>query len=147
MTRAARNFWAPPSLPIAASSATPNPGVVGATAFSTITQSTLYWTGSAWLPLGGVAAGGRGMTTVSFGAGGGFDATALVTGQTGISASSVVMVDVAAIATSDHSVDEHVLEDLVVRAGAIVPGVGFTIFARVDRFKLFGSWNISWQWS
>lgn len=147
MTRSARNFWAPPSLPIAASAATPNPGVVGATVWSTTTQSLLVWSGSAWMPIGATASGGRGVTTVNFGSGGSADTSAVVTGQTGISASSVVMVDVAAVATSDHSADEHFVEEITVRAGLIVVGVGFTIFARTNNLELFGSWNISWQWS
>lgn len=88
-----------------------------------------------------------GRAVVDFGAGGN-DARTVITGQTGITAQSVLLVAVLAEATSSRSADEAWLEPVVVRAGAIVPGVGFTIFARSDQpAPLFGAFAVAWQWS
>lgn len=72
----------------------------------------------------------RGVASVDFGAWpGATDATLVVTGQAGILISSVVDARIAAIATADHSVDEHILAASLIDAIAtdIVAGVGFTL--------------------
>lgn len=72
-----------------------------------------------------------GATTVNFGAfPGASDASVTITGQTGILAGSKVKAYIIATATSDHSADEHWLETIDVMAGNIVPGTGFTIYAK-----------------
>ena len=104
---------------------------------------------------GGVSAfsvGGGGSATVGtavvdFGAAGSDMASVVITGQTGIAATSFVMAVLAAIATADHSADEHVIEPIVVTPGAIVPGVGFTVFARTGNVEVFGEWTVKWMWS
>lgn len=65
----------------------------------------------------------------------------------GVVASSVISAQVSAIATTDHSADEHVVEEIEVRAGPPVPGAGFTVFARTRNVKLFGKYTVSWVWS
>lgn len=57
MTRRDLSFRAPPSAEIAADATAPNPGVVGATVWSTSAAVTLTWDGSAWRA---PAAGGGG---------------------------------------------------------------------------------------
>lgn len=72
----------------------------------------------------------QGTTTVNFGAfPGSSDTSVVVTGQTGILAGSLVEAWIFPTATADHSADEHVFDTLEVRAGNIVAGTGFTIYA------------------
>ncbi len=71
-------------------------------------------------------------TTVDFGAFPGKTDTSLaVTGQAAIVAESLVEAWILPRATSDHTADEHWVEDIVVMAGSVVAGTGFTIYARV----------------
>lgn len=106
------------------------------------------------LPVGDTLLGGgtvftRGTTTVNFGAfpGEGYTTT-VITGQTTIGSASVVRASVRAVATADHSVDEHRVAPLRVFAGDVVAGVGFTISAYYSGLGLtYGLWNISWEWS
>lgn len=74
--------------------------------------------------------GAQGSTTVDFGAfPGKSDATAVVTGQAGITGGSLVEAWLTPVATADHTADEHILETIRVMAGNISAGVGFTIYA------------------
>jgi hypothetical protein len=78
-----------------------------------------------------VAGLSAGTATVDFGAfPGKSDASVVVTGQTGILATSRVTACIVATATDDHSADEHWVESIQVTPGSIVPGEGFTIYAR-----------------
>lgn len=70
-----------------------------------------------------------------------------VTGQTGILSSSFVEAWIAPVATSDHSVDEHFIENIRVTAGNIVPGVGFDIYAEAQLGGVYGSFNVFWIWN
>jgi hypothetical protein len=89
-----------------------------------------------------------GTTTVNFGAfPGASDASVTVTGQGSIVAGSLVEAWIRPEATADHSADEHWVEDLVVVAGNIVAGVGFTIYVRsTDKQRRYGSWTVAWAW-
>lgn len=69
-----------------------------------------------------------------------------VTGQAAILATSQVEAWVRAEASADHSADEHMVEALEVRAGNIVPGVGFDIFVHCENSFTYGVWNLSWAW-
>ena len=71
-----------------------------------------------------------GKTTINFGAfPGGSDATATVTGQTGIVAGSVLQAWLVAQATADHTADEHRVETIAVTCGNIVANTSFDIYA------------------
>lgn len=71
---------------------------------------------------------GQGTVELDFGAfPGASDASATVTGQTGIAAGSLVEAWVYPKDTADHSADEHILETIKVAAHSIVAGTGFTI--------------------
>lgn len=106
------------------------------------------------LPAGDTLLGGgtvftRGTTTVDFGAwpGDGYK-TVAITGQTTIGSASVVRALVRAVATADHTVDEHRVAPIRVFAGDVIAGVGFTISAYYSGLGLtYGLWNISWEWS
>ena len=119
------------------------------------------------LKVNGVTVTGRvsGGTTVSFGAfPGASDTSATVTGQAGIVSGSRVRAWIQATATADHSADEHWLETLDVLAGNIVPGTGFTIYAKNtdkaagggpqhtlardfggDATRLYGQFTVGWE--
>lgn len=77
------------------------------------------------------------------------EARVVVTGQAGILSTSTVIARRIIAPSADHTADEHLVEDLDVDAGLIVPGVGFTIIGRPGRFagRLFGIFNVAWQWS
>lgn len=108
---------------------------------------------------------GQGTTVVDFGAfPGKSDVSLAVTGQTSILSGSLVEAWVSLTATADHSSDEHQLEQLRVRAGAVSAGVGFTLYASCDSVlfepasaasrvsglsepRLYGQFNINWAWN
>lgn len=72
-----------------------------------------------------------GITTIDFGAfPGSSDAKLTITGQAGILAGSTVKAYIIATATADHTADEHWVETIEVKAGNIVPGTGFDIYAK-----------------
>src|SRR5262245_5759527 len=72
--------------------------------------------------------GAQGTTIVDFGAfPGKSDASATVTGQPSIVSGSLVEAWIYPVATSDHTVDEHIVETLKAVAHTIVPGTGFSI--------------------
>jgi len=114
--------------------------------------------------------GATGTATINFGAfPGSGDASVAVTGQTAILAGSLVEAWVYPTATSDHSVDEHLIDPPRVIAGNVSAGVGFTIygFPRNDpkpqdqtlwnevpqndtSEKLdipYGQWTVAWVWN
>jgi hypothetical protein len=73
----------------------------------------------------------QGTAVVDFGAfPGAASASVTVTGQTGIGAGSLVEAWVWPAATADHTVGEHLVEQLRVVAHTITPGVGFVIDAQ-----------------
>jgi hypothetical protein len=93
----------------------------------------------------------QGTVTLDFGAAPGVsDATVAVTGQTGILAGSLVEAWILPAATTDHSADEHLVENLRVFAGNIVAGTGFTVYGNIQQSyegRLYGKWNIAWVWN
>lgn len=89
--------------------------------------------------------GNFGVALLDFGSGQ-TDASLAVTGQTDIASDSTVIAQVMAKASDDHSIDEHVVEEITVRAGNIVAGTGFTIYGRTNNFPLRGQWSVAWTW-
>lgn len=106
--------------------------------------------------------GAQGTATVDFGAfPGSVEAQADVTGQTGFTSSSLVEAWVMPVATSDHSADEHLIEQLDVTAVYKVDGT-FTLRAFEDHRtpqdmplnsgqaqsnRLYGQYTIGWVWN
>ena len=97
-----------------------------------------------------------GLTILDFGV---FPGTAMasiaVTGQPGILATSKVSAWISLdSATTEHSKDEHLIENLILRAGTITPGVGFTIYGEANNpqyngnggNRLYGRWSVAWAW-
>lgn len=108
----------------------------------------------------------QGTVTLDFGAfPGKTDATVSVTGQTGITGSSLVEAWIFPTATADHSVDEHWVDPPEVFAGNVVAGAGFTIYGvvkkrsdigqrsdslrvtNIDNPRIYGQWTIGWVWN
>ena len=102
----------------------------------------------AWKKITGTnaaAATHAGVVTVDFG-GGSTSAVTFVPGQDDILAGSALFAGLAAMATGSHSADEHVVDGPRVLAGAIVPGVGFSIFAHAPNTRLYGEYSVHWSW-
>jgi hypothetical protein len=74
------------------------------------------------------------------------DASVAVTGQGSIAAGSLVEAWIRPVATADHSVDEHRVEEMDIRADTIVAGTGFTIWGKTRNFRLYGQWTVAWAW-
>ncbi len=90
--------------------------------------------------------GAVGTAIVDFGVNGSDTAIVAITGQTTIASNSFVSSVIAIADSLDHSADEHFVEEIEVRAGNIVAGTGFTIYARTRNRKLFGQFNLAWSW-
>lgn len=91
---------------------------------------------------------GSGTAVVDFGAfPGGTDTTVVVTGEANIGAASVVGAWILPVATVEHSVDEHRLEEIDVVADTVAAGTGFTIFARTWGGFLYGRYTVAWAWA
>jgi hypothetical protein len=90
-----------------------------------------------------------GTTTVDFGAHPGATHASVSVADAAIVTGSLVEAFIFPVATADHSVDEHMVENLKVVARDVSNGVGFTIHA-VEGYgnagKIWGSWTVGWVW-
>lgn len=116
--------------------------------------------------------GAQGFQVVDFGAfPGKTDASAAVTGQAGIVASSLAQAEawppgnaattalhaITNDGTADHTGDEHMVEHVKFRCKDVVAGTGFTIYAfidvdgiggpQADGQLLYGKWLVFWVWN
>ena len=91
----------------------------------------------------------QGTTSLNFGTfPGNTDTSVAVTGQTAILSGSLVEAWILPKATTEHTADEHWMENIQVTAGNIVAGTGFTIYAlTLDKCRLYGNFNIAWVWN
>lgn len=87
--------------------------------------------------------GSSGVATVDFGTGNSNASVAIA--DAGVTANSVIIATILAKATSDHTADEHIAEDMDVMAGGISVGVGFSIYARTGNVALRGAWNVAYH--
>lgn len=87
-----------------------------------------------------------GTATLDFGAGSA-SASVAVTGQTAIGANSLCDAFMMAVSTADHSADEHRIENIRLRCGAVTAGVGFTIFAEITLGQAWGQYSVKWVWA
>lgn len=99
--------------------------------------------------LGGGGGGSTtGTATVDFGAfPGKTDASLDITGQASIANDSLVKVHKRLVATADHSADEHWVEEMDVEVGNVVAGTGFTVYAKTRNQRIYGLWNVAWEWN
>lgn len=103
--------------------------------------------------------GAQGRTTVDFGAfPGSAQATVDVTGQSGFVVTSEVEAWIEPVATADHSVDEHKVEQIRAVASYRVDGTltidAFSTNQTLDRSGaepvgtfLWGLWTVGWVWN
>lgn len=84
---------------------------------------------------------------LDFGTVGSNHATQVVTGQSGITATSVADAWIMGDASTTKTQNDHLYAALAikVKCGNIVPGVGFTIYA-TSPYKLTGRYKIRWVW-
>jgi hypothetical protein len=96
-----------------------------------------------------------GTATLDFGAFPGTDlASVAVTGQAAILNTSLVEAWLFPATTTDHSVDEHLVETIRVIAGPPTAGSGFTIYG-VNTSQIgqgrgvnpYGKFNVAWAWN
>jgi len=68
-----------------------------------------------------------------------------VTGQTWVTANSIIVCGPAAIQSPDHSPEEYALEGIVAYATNLVPGVGFDVIAKAcgDSGTTYGKYYIN----
>ena len=90
----------------------------------------------------------RGVTPVDFGSfPGRGECSTVIVGEPDVKTTSFVRCWVTPVATSDHSADEHVLEEIRVMATTYVAGVGFTIRAMADApgAMVYGKFSVAWE--
>jgi hypothetical protein len=92
--------------------------------------------------------GGDGKVLLDFGPPTGTDmATVDVSGQVGLVSASRVEAWVLAEASADHSIDEHLIEELDVKAGWVVDGT-LRVYGRgTGQQPLVGQFNVGWVWT
>ena len=84
-----------------------------------------------------------GSEILDFGAGS-MTVETIVTGVTSITASSFVKVDLRIEDTVDHSVDELIIDPILVDAHSFVTGVGFTITGSMFNAPTTGVYAVNW---
>ncbi len=105
------------------------------------TGELFVWSEGAW---NGISANGS--AVLNFGAGA--SDTSVQVSAPFISAASVVSARILVAASTDHTADEHWVEELEVYAGNIVAGTGFTIYGRTrGPFVIYGHFNVTWEWN
>ena len=89
-----------------------------------------------------------GVATLDFGSGtsdsGDMIKTKVVTGVSGITATSIVLVQVRIEATADHGTDDLLIDPIEVTAKDIIAGTGFTIEGRMLNARALGAYKINW---
>lgn len=88
----------------------------------------------------------QGTATIDFGVVPGSTLVQLVVADPAVTAGAYIEVWMMSEASADHSDVEHQVVPMKLTAGAIVPGVSFTIYAFSD-WSLIGTWNVRWKWS
>lgn len=107
--------------------------------------------GTTWVDNGATGGGGGGETygsaTVDFGAAPGSSlATTVVSGQSGLLATSKVRVWLQGDTTATHNAYEHLIAPIILRAGDLGTGT-FTVYAVAAGLRLTGTFTVRWAWS
>ena len=87
----------------------------------------------------------QGTTTINFG-GKATDASVFVSAPA-ITAGQLVEAWVFPAATASNTADNHWVDTIVVVAGNVVAGSGFTIYAKVDEGFGHGVFNVGWVYN
>jgi hypothetical protein len=84
-----------------------------------------------------------GIATLDFGSGS-TSAQTTLTGHSGITANSVILVALRVIATAEHTAEDMLVDPIRVAVKDLVVGVGFTIDGRMDNAQANGTYEVSW---
>lgn len=87
----------------------------------------------------------QGTTTVNFGTG--KTDTSVAVAAAGITGSQLVEAWIFPSATATNTADDHWVEDLVVIAGNVQAGVGFTIYAKCRSGLAYGEFTVGWVYN
>ena len=92
-------------------------------------------------------AGVAGSAVISFGSFPGTNEASVIISSPTILATSIPNAYLAAVATSDHTVSDHTYAQglVALSVGAIIAGVGFTIYATCEE-EMEGTFNVNWNW-
>ena len=116
---------------------------------STLWNSLSYVASGPQGPQGPIGTFGNvGSITLNFGsAPGSYNASANITGQTGILSNSKIWVWMSPglDTLGQHSEDEYVMANITVVGGNIIPGTGFNIKANAE-FQITGNFTVGWVW-
>lgn len=106
---------------------------------------------------GSMQVSGAGEKEIDFGVFPGVsDTTVAVTGQGLMEANALVHSWVLPKATTDHTIDEHMVESIKFETELRVGGTGFTVHgfntSEINEpsgqgTRIFGKWNVAWRWS
>jgi hypothetical protein len=92
--------------------------------------------------------GGDGKVLLDFGPPPGTDmATVDVSGQVGLVSASRVEAWTLVEASADHSVDEHLIEELDIKAGWVVDGTLRVYGRATGQQPLDGKFSVGWVWT
>ena len=91
----------------------------------------------------------KGTATLNFGAAPGTAMASVdVTGQTGLVATtSFAEAFLQGDSTADHTVDEHLIEQIKLRCINLIDNVGFTIQGEILKGRAYGQFTVRWVWN
>jgi hypothetical protein len=89
------------------------------------------------------AALSSGIATLNFGSGS-VSAQTTLTGHSGITANSVILVALRVIATAEHTAEDMLVDPIRVAVKNLVVGTGFTIDGRMDNAQANGTYKVNW---
>lgn len=90
--------------------------------------------------------GAQGTATVDFGASPGKSDVTITVAATGVLTTSAVEAWLRPVVTADHSVDEHLVEEIDISAHTPVAN-SFSVFAKTRNKPLTGQWSVWWVWN
>ena len=88
----------------------------------------------------------QGTATIDFGTGK-LDTSVAVTGQGAITTANLVEAWLSGTSTANNLTDAGFAENMLIFAGDIVNGTGFTIYAQVQQGRAFGQYVVNWVWN
>lgn len=89
----------------------------------------------------------EGRVAVDFGASGSLVQKVSISGQSGLTAETIITLTLSPTATADHSVDEIIIDGPILAVSGTTPGSGFDITVQSgDSFKKFGTYVVAWRY-
>jgi hypothetical protein len=72
------------------------------------------------------------------------ETSTIITGVSGVTSTSIVNVTLRAEETSEHNVNDLLVDPIRVQAHSLVPGVGFTVTGSMDNATANGNYKVNW---